>query len=337
MLVVVLSACTRTSASANIRPPDLYAGGLTVGDVRALLGDTNWWPGPPSFGVRPLNSAMTPIHERFSVTQRFAHIGTTETFVAQYTLWDTTSSATTQMTTIQTAFGTSVTGPKEGDQVLYYGSQASGAAPYATATFVRVGQIVAGIDWSRKDGFPTVSQLGRIAAKAASRIKDALATKVHPSPLTIDDSSLLPPAGPDITLLGTAKIPIEATVIQIGASAPENLAQSFRDSGINDSVFGDYALDNDTHMEVRASVFTFHSDNEANGWLNVFRGANTLDQNGVAGFFDDASGQYFFLFTSGTHGGMLVCRSTADTEAASRSCEAPLSRVSVAWKTNLGG
>src|SRR4030088_619746 len=111
-----------------------------------------------------------PYREKFHVITRFTHIGTAETFDIEYTLWDSTSSATTQMTNIQAAFGTSASGPKVGDQVLYYGSQVTGAAPYGTATFVRVGQIVTTITLDMKDGFPKVSQLGRIASEVTSRL-----------------------------------------------------------------------------------------------------------------------------------------------------------------------
>jgi hypothetical protein len=305
--------------------------------VRSLLGDSNWWPGPPSFGVRPLDSASMPYREKFHVITRFTHIGTAETFDIEYTLWDSTASATTQMTNIQAAFGTSASGPKVGDQVLYYGSQVPGAAPYGTATFVRVGQIVTTITLDMKDGFPKVSQLGRIASKVTSRLKDVLSGKVHVTPLLASEAVLLPPAGPDLTLLGSVKLPIEAIVVMFGFAAPEALAAALRITGVDTIVFGDYALNNDTHMEVRAGVFSFTTTQDAATWFNALRGSYTVDQNGISTFYDYNSGQYFSLFTAGTRGALLVCRSTSSQESASRACEQPLSRVAPAWQLNLTG
>jgi hypothetical protein len=43
-----------------------------------------------------------------------------------------------------------------------------------------------------------------------------------------------------------------------------------------------------------------------------------------------------FPFAAGEKGAMLICQSTSNTEAASRACEAPLSRVTAAWKLSLG-
>jgi hypothetical protein len=44
--------------------------------------------------------------------------------------------------------------------------------------------------------------------------------------------------------------------------------------------------------------------------------------------------QTFSVAENYVHVGM--CRSTADTEAASRACEGPLSRVTSVWKLSLG-
>ena len=338
MVALLSSACTRGIAgTTNAQPLDLYAAAPTLADVRSLLGDSNWWPGPPSFGVRPLDSAYTPAQEKFSVVQRFVHIGTAETFDVELALWATISAATTQMTTVQTDLGTSVTGPKAGDQVLYYGSQITGGAPYATSTIVRVGQIVVAISWTLKGAFPSVAQLGKIAVKVASRVKDLIAGKVHGSALASTDSALLPPASLDMTLLGSARIPIEAAVVMIDSPSLESLAQAFHSNGVDDIVFGDYALNDDTHMEVRASAFQFPAAQDATAWLDLVRGTYPLDQDGIAAFYDPSLGEYYFLFAAGTQAGMLICRSTSSVEAASRACEAPLSRVAPVWKLSLGG
>jgi hypothetical protein len=338
LLAVILSACTRPSSSgSNVRPMDFYGANPTLADVRTLLGDSNWWPGPPSFGVRPLDSSTMPFREKFHVVTRFTHIGTSEMFEILYTLWDSASSATTQMTNIQAGFGTSATGPKVGDQSLYYGSQTSGAAPYGTVTFVRIGQIITTITLGLKDAFPSVAQLGKIATKVTSRLKDVVSGKVHVSPLPVSDASQLPPRGPDITLLGSLNLPIEAVVVMLGFASPEALARILHTNGVDSIVFGDYALDNDTHMEVRAGLFNFITAQDATTWIDELRGTYSLDTNGIATFYDAGSGQYFSLFSSGSKAAVLVCRSTSDAEAASRACESPLTRVGPAWQLSLIG
>jgi hypothetical protein len=275
--------------------------------------------------------------EKFHVITRFAHIGTAETFDISYTLWDSSSSATTAMTNVQAAFGTSASGPKVGDQVLYYGSQGTGAAPFGTFTFVRIGQTVTTISLNLKDAYPKLAQLGRIASKVTSKLKNVLAGKVHVSPLPTGDMMLLPPPGPDMTLLASVRLPIEAIVVMLGFASPEALSAVLKSTGAESVVFGDYALNNDTHMEVRASVFNFISPREATIWIEGLRGNHRVDPNGIATFYDDASGQYFSLVAAGTKSGVLVCRSTSSGESASRSCELPLSRVAPAWQLGLTG
>ena len=58
---------------------------------------------------------------------------------------------------------------------------------------------------------------------------------------------------------------------------------------------------------------------------------------GIATFYDVGTGQYFSLFASGSKAAILVCRSTSSVEAASRSCESPISRVGPAWQLRLSG
>src|SRR4030081_1820845 len=65
---------------------DLYGAPPSLAEVRSLLGDSSWWPGPPSFGVRPLDTASMTLSQRFAVIQRFVHIGTAETFDVQMAL-----------------------------------------------------------------------------------------------------------------------------------------------------------------------------------------------------------------------------------------------------------
>jgi len=335
MAAIAVPACTRSSGSSNAKPSDFYAAAPKLEDVRMLMGDDNWWPAPPSFGVRPLNADSTPPDERFSFTLRYLHIGTVETVIVDYIMWNTSSAATTRMNNIQSALGTSATGPKVGDQVLYYGSQISGAAPYETTSYVRVGQAMAVVLWARKDGYPTVNQLGKLAAKFTSRLKDLLAGKIRSTPAPTSDVALLPPAGMDITLLGTARIPIEAAVLMLGFASPEAVAKIFHDSGVDDFVYGDYALDTDTHMEVRALLFEFSSQAAATSWIDAIRGSSQLDAEGIFSTYYDVSGQYYFAFSSGTKAALLNCLSTSPSEAASRACEAPLARQAVTWKLSL--
>jgi hypothetical protein len=338
VIALLAGACTRTpSGSISAQPPDLYAALPALTDVRTLLGDDTWWPGPPTFGVRPLDSASMSFTEKFSITQPYVHIGTAETFSVDYTLWNATTASKTYMTNIQSALGTSASGPTVGDQSLYYGSQASGGAPYSTATFVRIGQIVATVSWSLKDGFPPVSRMAKVARKVVSRLKDVISGTLRGSPAAASDTAVLPPADLDITLLGQTRISVESAMVMIQAPAPDTIATTLRGLGVSDVVFGDYALNSDTHMEVRASVFGFSTSKNAIDWLNLLRGTYPLDQTGVASFYDDAHGVYMFLFAAGTRGALLICRSTAASEAAARACEAPLSRVIAAWKISLGG
>jgi hypothetical protein len=338
LVAIAAGACTRglsTGTSAtNTQPADLYTAMPQVSDVRTLLGDQGWWAGPPMFEVRPLDVASMPFNQQFSVGENYVHVGSAEMFSVDYEVWKDTAAAKSHMSTVQSALGTSVVaGPKVGDQAIYYGSQASGAAPFQTVTIVRVGQVISLIGLDLKDGFPKVAQLGKIAAKVVSRLKDVMAGKLPSTPLSTADAALLPPANLDITMLGATRIPVESALVMMGAPSFDALAQTLRGSGVSDVVFGDYALNNDTHMEVRAAVFTFSTATNASDWIAGVRGTTPA---GELGLYDDAHSWYIFPFAAGTSAALLICRSTADTEAASRACETPMSRVTAVWKLSLG-
>jgi hypothetical protein len=333
---IVLSACAKTSAGSNAQPLQIYAAGPTVADVSAALGGGDWWPGPPSFKVQPLDSAMTSPSERFSITQRFANVGTSETLHIRYTVFDSTSSATTRMKDLVTALGTTATTPKVGDQVLYYGSQPTGGAPFGGDVFVRLGQIMITISVTNKSQQPPLSLLGKLAGRLVSRLKDALNGKVRVRPLSPADSALLPPPGPDITLLGSVRLPVEAMAEMLNIASPTDFVGVFHSVGLTDFVFGDYALDKDLHMEVRAAEFNFATTADAASWIDSMVGKANLDKNGVFSTYNANTGEYWTFFTVNTRGAILVCRSTTDTEAASRACETPFDRVGGAWLQSLG-
>jgi hypothetical protein len=332
------SCATLGSTTFNAKPADLYTVVLNQSDVRTLLGDDNWWVGTPTFGVLPLSAATTASTVKFTISQSYIHMGTAEQLFARYTVYDKTSSATTVMTDYQNAYGTSPTSPKVGDQVLYYGLQGNGGAPFATRTFVRVGQVVVQLAWSRKDSLPTVAQLGRIATKFTAGLKDL--SKLHSKAASVD-ATLLPPPGLDITLLGSTQLPVESFVVMILAALPDPILALMRRGGIGQFAYADYALNNDTQMEVQTGLLTFPTAADAADWANTFS-PGTPDQNGIGGAYipiggTPAAGVYHYVFSSGIYGALLVCKSSIDGEAATRECEEPLKATALAWKLSLGG
>src|SRR5260370_8218241 len=95
---MVLVSCARIgSGGTSAQPAELYAAGPTVSDVRALFGDDNWWQGPPSFQVRPLDAATTSFTQRFSVAHRFLRISTAQEFLLLYTVSDDTPPRSTPL------------------------------------------------------------------------------------------------------------------------------------------------------------------------------------------------------------------------------------------------
>jgi hypothetical protein len=301
-----------------------------------MLGDSNWWQGPPTFEVRPLNAETTPQTVRFGMTQEFIHIGTAEGFLVHYTVYQTTTAATTRMNDLQNVLGTAqATSPRVGDQVMYYGEAGTSGAPYLARTFVRLGEVIVEITWARKDGVASLTQLGKNASKIVDGLKKAIAAKTHHS-LQVVDQKVLPPPGLDITFLGATPLPIEAYLVMANYAIPGPLAQVLHGVGVDTFVFGDYVLNTDTHMEVRAALMTFASPADATSWLGSYSGGQP-DQSGLVSSYVDAIGEYQYFFTSGVRGAMLVCRSTVPGEAASRACEQPLSRTVISWRQGLAG
>ena len=338
-LVCVLAGCAGIGGGTfNGKPADVYSIIPSQKDVQSLMGDANWWAGVPTFGVPPLNADTAPVAQRYAVSEQYLHIGTAEELLARYAVFDKASSATSVMNDYQTALGTSPSSPKVGDQVLYYGMAGTGGAPYAARTFVRVGQIVLSIVWLRKDPGITVDQLAKIARRFSQDLKDL--SKVH-GKLKAADPNLLPPAGLSITLLGSASMPVEAFPVMALTAMPEQILALMHHAGINDFAYGDYALNNDTHMEVQTALLTFPTPTDAGDWVTAFAPGQP-DSNGISfGYIPTGgtpgAGVYHFVFASGRYGAFMVCKSAVDGAAASRECEDPTGTVALAWKLALGG
>jgi len=339
---LALVSCARPgSGSSNLKPADLYAAGPTVSDVRALFGDNNWWQGPPSFEVRPLDAASINATERFSVSQRFIRIGTAEEFFVHYTLYDKVTSATTVMTDLKNAFSASTPVQKVGDDTLYLSGPGGGGAPYIGRTIFRLGQVLVQVSWARKDGPATVNQLQKNGATVLAGLKKVVDGKVRVIPPKADPK-LLPNPGLDITYLGSAQLPVEAWAVMDRSAVPGTLVDAMHQLGINDFAYGDYALNNDTHMEVRTALFTFPSPVAATQWVTLV-GPGKPDASGIDWAYRpmsgsmEGAGEYVYYLTSGTHGVMMICAPTISGEAASRACEKPMERVAIGWLAALGG
>ena len=338
-LAAVASSCAGIgSGSFSGKPADVYAIIPDQAGVRSLMGDNDWWEGAPSFEVQPLNAMYAPATERYAVSTEFRHVGTDEFLVARYATYDKTSSASAAMKDYETAYGSSPSSPKVGDQVLYYGQLMSGGAPYVTRTFVRSGQIVLTLIWSRKDRGITVDMLAKNARVFVAGLKDL--GKTRPK-LRSADANLLPPPGVSITFLGSAQLSVEAFVVMTLTSIPEQFLALMRDAGITNFAYGDYALNNDTHMEVQSALLKFPTEADATDWANTFSPGKP-DAQGIAYDYlplggTPAAGVYHFVFSSGRYGALLVCKSSSAGEAATRECEDPVHTVAFAWKLALGG
>ena len=343
LVVVATTACTspfKTPPPAKIM--DVYASSPSSDDATSLLGGM-WWTSAPTFSVRPLDDANMASQIKYRVIRRYANVGTAESWQISYIQMDKSSSASTIMTNIENSAGSGLGGKSAGDKVLYYeqklsGSSASQGAAYQTDTVIRVGSLVIESVWLKNDSFPSSGQLGKVASKLATGAKAAVDGKVHSESLSSQDLAMLPPPNAFITLLGAVKLPIEAMPLMINFTAPTELVQLFKSQSVGDFVFGDYALDSDTHMEVQAAVFTLPSANAAEQIFDAFKGGGTVDANGVLKFYNDVTGpgQYDFYIVAGRHLALLICRSVAEStanEAASRACETPLETVSTAWPT----
>ncbi|HKW70897.1 MAG TPA: hypothetical protein VJP81_09965 [Candidatus Dormibacteraeota bacterium] len=337
--VVVLSACGK-STSQLARQADIYASTPSQADIRTLLQDDNWWAGVPSFRVLPLDAATFPLNEQFGITQPFLHLGTAEDLVVRYDVFDTTSGATTTMSDLKTAHANSPTTPKVGDDTLYTVFLSEGGAPFVYRTYVRVSQVIVTIAWAHRNPAPTVQQLSKNAHLVVDGLKKALAGKIRGS-LKPVGAGELPPPGRDITPLGSTRLPIEAWVVMGRIALMDTFLQVIKKAGLTDFAFGDYALNNDTHMEVQTALVKFGSATDASDWASVATGSQA-DQNGIASTYlptggTPAAGEYHYVFAAASYGALLVCKPSLDGEAATRECEGPMERTALAWKIALGG
>ncbi|TMF31670.1 MAG: hypothetical protein E6I29_04310 [Chloroflexi bacterium] len=308
ILALSLVACGRASTSSGPSVASVYSGRVVLNDLNPVVRDLpSWWDGPPTFDVKPLNSATRPDFERFAVVIRFA-------------------------------LGTSLSGPKAGDQVLYYNQNAGGgAAPYISEALVRVGETVIVVVWARVDAYATTSSLGKVAATAATRLKSATSGKLHVSPAPSPEPALVAPQGPDLTLLGTARLPVEVVAQMLVYPAPMEMTDFFHHAGVSDFVYGDYAVNADTRMEILTAGFTFSSPTGSKDWITAFYGGSSGLSQGVYLNFESDTGQYVGAFGNGTRGVLVVCRSSAPGEQAGRSCESSLVRVIDGWRASLAG
>src|SRR5260370_42094998 len=134
-----------------------------------MLGDSNWWEGPPTFEVRPLNAETLARTVRFGMTQEFIHIGTAEAFLVHYTVYQTTTAATTRMTDLQNLLGPAqATSPKVGDQVMYYGEAGTNGGPRLARHLGRPGGSIVGGAGGRKEGGGCLAQHRKKTATSAA-------------------------------------------------------------------------------------------------------------------------------------------------------------------------
>ncbi|HEY1455637.1 MAG TPA: hypothetical protein VGG31_04005 [Candidatus Dormibacteraeota bacterium] len=335
LLALTLVACGRATSNNGPSISTVYAASVRLSDVKPALDDPdNWWPAPPTFGLRPLDIGSMNDAERFYFVQRFAHLGSPEKLRLNYQVWSTTTIAQAILSNVQSSVSGATTTPAAGDQVVYVNQNINfGPAPYLSEAVVRVGQTIVDIQLSQANGFAGSGSIGRIAKTVGSRLKHPPSGGSLLPPST--DPALLPPVGPDLTLVGTARLPVEVVAEMVDDPAPTDLVTLFNRLGASDFEYGDYVLLADTHMEVQTAAFSFSGATGATDWLNAFIGKANLDASGGYLNFDSVTGQYIAAAGVGSHGILMICRSVADLEAASRACETPISRVLDAWKSQL--
>src|SRR5581483_9386189 len=184
--------------------------------------------------------------------------------------------------------------------------------------FVRVGQTIIAIQWNRNQGFSDANTLAKIGSKLANKLKDVSSGKVKPSPVSSSDTHLLPAAGTDVTLVGVARLPVEAAAASLGLGEPQQLVNAFHQLGVKDFVFGDSTPD------------------DATSWLDAMvGGSSNLDANGIAAGYSSSAGFYYAFFSGGTHGAMLFCSAIDPFTTAARACEAPMGDIIGAWQLSL--
>lgn len=337
---MVAASCANlgSGSASNATPADVYSIMPSQDDVRALMGDSTWWGGPPSFEVQPLNWSMTPQTEKFALSEMYLHLGTDERLIGRYVVFDKTSSASAQMSNLKTVYSGSGTSPKVGDDTLYVAQAGQGGAPYEFFTFVRVGQVLLTVLLARKDPTMTTNTLSKIAKEFADPIHNL--GKTHAKPGTVDPN-LLPPPGLDITMLGSANLPLESFVVMQGTALPDTVLALLKQAGVTTFAYGDYALNPDPSMEVQTGILRFPSAAAATDWADTFS-PNPPDPSGIGsgyikGGSTPAAGVYHYVFASGSYGALIICKSAADGAAASRECEDPAERTAIAWKAGLEG
>lgn len=144
-----------------------------------------------------------------------------------------------------------------------------------------------------------------------------------------------------MTFLGSAQLPVESLAVMSLTSIPEEFTALMRRAGISKFAYGDYALNNDTRMEVQSALLAFGAETDATDWAKTFS-PGTPDAQGISFEYlpiggTPAAGVYHFVFSSGRYGALMVCKSSVDGEAASRECEQPIHTVALAWKLKLAG
>src|SRR5207237_8161322 len=115
----------------------------------------------------------------------------------------------------------------------------------------------------------TASCVGKVAPTAATRLKASRSGKLHVSPAASPEPALVAPQGPDLTLLGTARLPVEVVAQMLVYPAPTEMTGFFHHAGVTDFVYGDYAVNADTRMEILTAGFTFSSPTGSMDWITA--------------------------------------------------------------------
>lgn len=341
IVLPILAGCGRPKAASTAPSmATIAASRIPLTDISPVLTDAgNWWVNVPTYNVRPLNSATFAEDKRYGVTQGFYHVGTREELSLDFEVYSSSSYVSALFALNKALNGNGSSGPKEGDQVLYYNHKLGGGpAPYVNEAIVQVGQTLINVVWTHVDAYASTNAVGKIAGKAVSRLKDAQARKVKPSAAPQLDSRLLAPLGPDLTLLGSDRLPVEVIPAILFSASPQGIVDDFKKTlGASDFVYGDYALNLDTRMEVLTAGFEFQNPNGADALMSGIFSSSDMLGTGEGLLYDPSTQQYIGGLGQGNRAVLIFCRSTAPDEAASRSCEAPLVHLIQGWRPGLNG
>lgn len=309
------------------------------GEIRAVTGDSAWWPELPQ-----LNGRLEPGSKALSlVVQRYRRTDGSAALEAALSLFPSEKAAKSDYSGLRAkrdAGGQPLAGPAVASERRYFTREADNGRE--TTLRFRFGNVVGRISAFAETQSNTAT-LARLVRPVLQRLTKLAAGRLRAPSIPGSLSALLPPAASAPgQVVGTVLIPAESWALADTSGNPLATKAKLVSLGSRQLVLRRYLLSGTAGHVVEVVLFPFSTAAGASSWVSSFqrlaaaKGALDAGKTGGQSAFTSYGGSFYELqFARGRYVGDVSC--FAPFARVSRACEAATRSLAEAWFAALPG